>query len=305
MRCLVIGGTGFIGKNLIEMLIDNDIEVRCLDRSKIAWGSKNIEFIEGDFTAAHLLDSIFDGCDTVIHLATTVIPQTSNDDPEFDISTNLVGAVRILEASVKHKVRKVIFMSSGGTVYGNTEDAPILETHSTNPTCSYGIIKLTIEKYMRLFHQLYDLNTCSVRLANPYGRYQRGDINQGVIAVFCHKMLNGIPFEIWGDGSVRRDFIYIDDVVQALLKIINTDEYIGEINIGSGNAVSIKEIVACVQQLVNLDGNVIYKPSRNFDVSSISLDITKAQQLLGWNPKISMKEGIMRTIEWHRSMRSM
>ena len=195
---LITGGGGFIGRNLAIGLLCKGFSVRCLDRVKPAWLSAGIDFIEADFTATHLLESAFQNCETVIHLASTTLPKTSNDDPEFDVSTNLIGAIRLLEASVRNHVKNFFFLSSGGTVYGIPENLPVSESHQTNPICSYGIVKLAIEKYLRLFHKLYNLNTCSIRLANPYGCYQRVDATQGAIAVFCHNAINDIPINIWG-----------------------------------------------------------------------------------------------------------
>jgi len=299
---LVIGGGGFIGRNLLNRLLSMNIRIRCLDCRKIPWMDSSIDFIEGDFAESSIIERAVEGCDVIIHLVSTVLPKTSNDDPEYDISTNLIGTVRLIQYAVKHNVHKFIFMSSGGTVYGISQNLPISENHPNNPLCSYGIVKLAIEKYLNLAHQLKNLNTCSVRLTNPYGYYQRGDISQGAIAVFCHRALHGIPIEVWGDGSVRRDFIYIDDVIDALQEMIQTERQIGEINIGSGSTASIKEIISSIQQELNLELKVIYKPPRDFDVPDICLDIKKAQQILGWNPKTPLTQGIKKTLEWQQSL---
>jgi len=300
-KILITGGCGFIGRNLIEELQKNsNYRIRCLDRVKMSWLTDKIEFFEGDFTAIHLLESAFEDCDTVIHLASTTLPKTSNDDPEFDVSTNLVGAIRLLEASVRNHVKKFIFISSGGTVYGIPEKLPVSESHQTNPTCSYGIVKLAIEKYLRLFYKLYKLNTCSVRFANPYGRYQRIDAAQGAISVFCHNAINDIPINVWGDGSVSRDFIYIDDAINALIKLIHSDYSGSEINIGSGIPVSINQILTHIESELHKKIRVNYFESRKFDVPHICLDIAQARQLLNWTPQISIDNGIARTIQWQK-----
>lgn len=180
-RVLLVGGSGFIGQNLTEVMIKRGWKVRCLDLYKPSCLQKNdVEFMKGDFSATNLTAEAIEGCDVVFHLACSTLPQTSNDDPDFDISSNVLGTVRMLDEVVKSKVKKFIFMSSGGTVYGAPSIIPTPETHPTNPICSYGITKLMIEKYLRLYFKTYGLNTCSIRLSNPYGEYQRFDSIQGM-----------------------------------------------------------------------------------------------------------------------------
>ena len=178
MYVLITGGSGFLGHNLILTLCGAGHSVACLDRYESAFIKENrIDFILGDISEKHLMDQALAGVDVVIHLACTVLPQMSNSDPLFDVETNIGGTLHLLDAAVKNKVRKFIFLSSGGTVYGVPQQVPIPESHPTNPTCSYGISKLMVEKYMRLYHQLHGLNTCALRLANPYGPYQQSDPN--------------------------------------------------------------------------------------------------------------------------------
>lgn len=161
--------------------------------------------MEGDLGNHGLIREALEGIDVVFHLASTTLPKTSNDDPGYDVRSNVVDTIQLLEACVDAGVRKVIFASSGGTVYGVPERLPIKEDHPTNPISSYGIVKLTIEKYLGLFHYLYGLDYAALRISNPYGPYQDPAGQQGAISVFLHRILSGQPIAIWGDGEIVRE----------------------------------------------------------------------------------------------------
>jgi UDP-glucose 4-epimerase len=299
MRCLITGGGGFLGYHLTHSLLERGYSVICLDIQRPQWlENLPVEFVKGDFSATHLTTDILERCDVVYHMACTTLPQTSNNDPDFDVSSNVLGAVRMLEHAVKTGVKKFIFVSSGGTVYGVPSVLPIPETHPTNPTCSYGITKLTIEKYLRLYSSLHGLQTCSIRLANPFGEFQNVKSLQGAIAVFCYKVLTGEPIEIWGDGSVRRDFIYVSDVVDSFIKVLDCDKTGFEVNIGSGKSSSINEILELIQSISGKKLIKNYKAGRDFDIPVSMLDISLAKQELGWEPKVSLEQGLERTINW-------
>jgi UDP-glucose 4-epimerase len=297
-RILVVGGCGFIGRHLVEDLLKSGTTVRILDRVKPAWIDERIEFFEGDFTAVHYLEHVMDGCDAVFHLASTTLPASSNDDPAFDISSNLSGAVALLDLAVKKKVKRFIFASSGGTVYGIPAAVPVPENHPTHPLCSYGIVKLAIEKYLRLYHELYGLNTCSLRLANPYGEYQRADKAQGVIAVFCDKALRGQTIDIWGDGTVVRDFIYIGDATHALIKALYADCSGIELNVGAGVGASLNQLLEHIEAILERPVKRNYLSKRSFDIPEIYLDIQAANQLIGWAPSEELSSGIRKMIDW-------
>lgn len=301
-RCLVTGGGGFIGYHLIKALLKQGFNVRCLDLRCPKWLPDCVEFVEGDFTASHLAADCLEGCDVVFHMACTTLPKSSNLDPEFDVMSNVVGTLRLLELSVKHKVNRFIYTSSGGTVYGVPETLPIKETDKTNPTCSYGITKLTIEKYLRFYSDFHGLNTCSIRLSNPFGEFQRVDSGQGAISVFCHKAVHGEPIEIWGDGSISRDFIYISDVIDALIRLIDNELSGLEINIGSGRATSLNEILDIIESILNRKIGRKYEPGRTFDVPISLLDISLALRTIGWAPQVDLKEGVIRTLNWMKGV---
>ena len=302
MKILVTGGSGFLGRNLIERLVRDGHTISCLDRYEAPFiGELGVTMFKGAIYEKLLVDEAVQGQDAVIHMACTVLPKTSNDDPHFDVMSNIGGAIYLLEAAARHGAGKFVFISSGGTVYGKPQQVPIKESDPTNPECSYGITKLAIEKYLRLYHDQKGLATCSLRLANPYGRYQRYKAVQGAIPVFAYKLLRNEPIEIWGDGTVRRDFVYIDDVVEAIVKAVHSPNAVGELNIGGGCATSLNELLDMLEECVGYKARREYRASRWFDVPVNMLDISRARNALGWEPQISMRDGLRRTIDWIRS----
>jgi len=300
---LVTGGAGFLGRHLVFRLLDMGTSVRCFDRIKPLWMTSDIDFVEGDFTASDILAPAVKDVDAIIHLASTSLPKTSNDDPRFDIMSNLAGTIGLLDLSVKYRVKRLIFISSGGTVYGPSSINPIPESHPTNPLCSYGIIKLAIEKYLRMYHKLYGLESCSLRLSNLYGEHQRIDISQGAIAVFCHKALKKQPIDIWGDGTVVRDFLYVKDAADAIIKALLSDYSGIEINIGSGQSSNLNQIIAGIEDVLGRNVDRRYLPGRPFDVQEVCLDISKARLLLDWEPSTSLHNGITLMVAWMKSIK--
>lgn len=258
--------------------------------------SDRVERIEGDFLNPDDVSKALQDCELVIHLVSTTIPKTSNDNLVYDIETNVAATIRMLREAVRSSVRKVIFISSGGTVYGIPEITPIPETHRTEPICGYGIGKIAIEKYLALFQHHYGLSYTVFRLSNPYGIYQNPDKRQGVITVFLNRILNGEYLEIWGDGTVTRDYIYIDDVVDAMISMLeyNGDERV--FNLGSGKGYSLNEIVETIRDITDLSIKVKYLESRPVDVPINVLDISRIQAAVGWYPKTSLPDGIKKLL---------
>jgi UDP-glucose 4-epimerase len=290
---------------LVVALLDQGLFVRCFDRAQAVplgnshLNNPNFEMYEGDFTSEADIRKALEGCDICYHLASTTLPKSSNADPEFDIETNVQGTVRLLTYAAKSSIKKVIFISSGGTVYGVPIHIPILEMHPNDPLCSYGITKLAIEKYLRLFHHMHGLDYTVLRLANPYGEQQRTHASQGAVAVFLGNVLRGEPVEIWGDGSVVRDYIHIADVVDALL--LSREQTSGEhhiFNIGGGRGHSLNELLDIIEVVTGRTANRRYMPGRVFDVPTNVLSIERAKSTLGWSPKIDFEHGLKRFSEW-------
>jgi len=306
---LVLGGKGFIGSHLVEALLKNGHSVRLFDRPSptsvpgIFGPQSGLETVEGDFASEIDVAPALKDCEICFHLISTTLPKSSNVDPVFDIETNLSGTVRFLNQAVRNGVKKVVFVSSGGTVYGRTLQLPIDENHPTNPISSYGITKLAIEKYLGLYLELHGLEYSVLRLSNPYGERQRTDASQGVIAVFLAKALRGDALEIWGDGSVVRDYIHIADVTRALLAAASCHAEDRVLNIGSGQGTSLNEIIDVIGRVTGKEVARTYLKARSFDVPASVLCIDRAAKALGWHPEVPLVEGIKRTADWIMSQR--
>lgn len=300
MRILVLGGNGFIGSHLVDRLLAEGHRVRVFDRYQEIYRAPlaDVEYCMADFGNRGLLANALLGVEIVYHLISTTLPKTSNDDPVFDVSSNVIESLFFLEECVKSKVRKVVFISSGGTVYGNPAILPIPEDAPTNPECSYGITKLTIEKYLALYQSRYGLDYTIVRPSNPYGSRQNPSGIQGAIPVFLANAHKGEPIRIWGDGEVVRDYLYIDDLIDAMYRVINTDSAEKVFNIGSGRGSSLNEIVGILKKVTNRDITVRYEDRRNFDVPINYLDIEKARKILAWAPKTDLEDGMGRVWEF-------
>ena len=251
------------------------------------------------------VDRALEDAEFVFHLVGTTLPSSSNSNPVFDVQSNVVATIRLLEASVRHKVKRVLFASSGGTVYGEPEKIPITEDHPTNPLCSYGITKLTIEKYLQLFHQLHGLDYTILRIANPYGRYQKATSGQGLIGVLLERVREGQAITIWGDGSVKRDYIYVEDVVDAFLAALKQTSPYRIFNIGTGVGTSIMDLLRMLTHVTGIKPTVEYSPGRPVDVSVNVLDSTRANRYLDWRAQTDCETGLQRAWDWISNNRTL
>ena len=301
LQCVVLGGSGFLGQALCRRLLLAGYKVRSISRSGRpkgdfeAWHS-NVEWIAAPIGSDLAIRALNDA-KIVYHLASSTYPSTSNLDMSFDLESNTLATVRMLEAAVDLRIEKFVFVSSGGTVYGIPQHNPIKETHPTNPICSYGIHKLAIEKYLHLFQHLYGLRSVTLRVSNMYGETQDCTKPLGAVAHFTARILQGNPIEIWGDGTVVRDYIHVDDVTSAILAAASYSGPHAIFNIGSGEGTSLNELVKLLKTHTALPVNVNYKPSRNFDVAENVLDINLAMHELNWQPAMSLEEGLQKILE--------
>ena len=299
MRVLVLGGCGFIGSHVVDVLVERGIRVRVLDRQPEAFRPPvaKVEYVRGDFSDTALLSEALMGVDAVAHLVSTTVPATSNLNPVADINGNLVNTVRLLEAMRAVGVSNIVYLSSGGTVYGIPLTDPISEDHPLNPISSYGIVKSTIEKYLYLENYLHGLRHCVLRASNPYGPRQGHGGVQGVIGTYLWRIARGEPIEIWGDGSIVRDFIHVRDIAELCADAL-TSTVSGVFNAGYGEGTSILDIVHLIGEAVGYDLVPVFKPGRKFDVPRVVLDTARVREHLGWTPKVTLKAGIETTWAW-------
>ncbi|MDV3351552.1 NAD-dependent epimerase/dehydratase family protein [Leptothoe sp. ISB3NOV94-8A] len=300
LKCAVLGGGGFIGTNLCQALVTAGANVKAFGRSaNFPDALAGVDWTTGDFQDVSALAKLIQGCEIVFHLISNTSPATSNQDPALDLTVNTLGSLNLLNlCRYSDTVRKVIFISSGGTVYGIPKCLPISETAPTDPICAYGISKLAIEKYLALYNHLYGLDYLILRVSNPYGQFQTSRKNQGVVSAFLAKAIKGESLEIWGDGNVVRDYIFVDDVVTALIKAI---DYSGEqriFNIGSGVGKSINQIIDDIVLLLGRPLSRSYQSGRKVDVPANVLDITLAQKLMSFQPAIDWMAGLQKTLYW-------
>ena len=303
---LVIGGNGFIGSSLVQMLLEDGLTVGSLDISPPRLSHPRLRHWPGSFLQEEVLHEAMIGAHCVCHLAATAMPREANQNPRRDCEQNVVGTLSILDKAVDAGVSRVVFASSGGTVYGPTDAVPIHEDHPNFPINAYGISKLTCEKYLRLYcdrGRERPLSTVSLRIANPYGPNQNIDKAQGALTTFAVRAVMGQPIQIWGDGSVVRDFIHVRDVARALRMAVDSDASRTEINIGSGQGASLNELLGLLEETLGRSIEREYQPARGIDVPRNYLDIARARDLLGWEPCIGLREGIAEMVAQLQSSR--
>lgn len=303
MKIVIFGGGGFIGSAIVDRLLLDGHDVRIFERPRVEPYRKfseteQVEWITGDMLSIHDISLALEDRDLVIHLVSTTLPKSSNEDPIYDVQSNLVGTLQILNAMVAMKIRKIVFISSGGTVYGTPKYLPIDESHPCEPQVSYGITKLAIEKYLLLYERTHGIKTVILRVANPFGKRQRVETAQGAVAVFLHRAISGQPIEVWGDGSVTRDYIYIDDVADIFARAVNYNGSKSIFNVSQGVGTSLNELIALIEETLGYPIEKRYLPARNFDVPISVLSNNLARQELGWAPKVSLQKGIKITAEW-------
>lgn len=299
-RTLVIGGGGFIGGHVVAALCSAGAEVAVLDFAAPSTVPPKVSWITGSITEATLVASAVAGVEAVIFLANASLPGSSQINMAQEAEGHVATTLRVAEICKELGVRRFLFASSGGTVYGcdASSHSGLTENELCRPLNGYGVSKLSIEHYLRLMGQFGSMRTLSLRISNPYGKGQRPLRAQGVVAAAMQHAINGTTMSIWGDGSYERDFIYVSDVADAFLAALMHDGMSTEINVGSGNAVSINQIVAAVGKATGRSLRIEYLADRPIDVHRNVLDITRAQAELGWRPQVDLSSGLALTAEW-------
>ncbi len=307
MKCLVLGGGGFLGSHLVDGLLEQGHDVRVFDRPNLRHyrrfsADEAITWLEGDFVDREAMAAAVEGCDAVFHLVSTTLPRSSNENPGYDVETNVVSTINLLDCARRSGVARIVFASSGGTVYGQPRQIPIPETHPTDPLCSYGISKLSIEKYLHLYQELHGLDYRILRFSNPFGERQRISMAQGAVAVFLYKALRREVIEIWGDGSVVRDYFYVGNAVSAMLAALEHRGRGRVFNIGAGQGLSLNELLDRIERILGRDVERRYVAGRAFDVAANVLDTTFARDELGWTIRTSFDDGLVLTCDWMKGL---
>jgi UDP-glucose 4-epimerase len=294
---LVLGGNGFIGSHLVKALKEKYI-VTVFERRRIdSKEQPGVRYIYGDFEQEDLLRKSLSGIDIVVHLISTTVPKTADADPVFDLNTNLMNTIGLLKLLPETKVKKLVYFSSGGTVYGEPKTTLVPETHSREPIGSYGIVKCAIEDYIRFYASKNTFEYLIVRPSNPYGPGQISYGLQGVIPIIFDSLINDKEFQLWGGGNQVRDYVYIDDLTEAVLRLIEA-RCTGAYNVGSGQGHDVKQLVEAVEQqmgrtlktrIVEMDHNAIER---------FVLSIDKIRTDTGWLPQTALSDGLRKYHQW-------
>ena len=305
-RVTVLGAGGFIGTHLCNALAREGARVRAFGRSRIdaAAMDDRVEWRPGELAEALKERAFLSGTEVVVHLACTTTPALSEADPAGDVVDNVAPAIRLMEAAAREGVGRLVFLSSGGTVYGVPSAVPIAETAPAEPISAHGLQKLSIERYLDLFGRTRGLGSIVLRVSNPYGPLQRRRKSQAVVAAFIEAGLRGEALEIWGDGTVVRDFVFIDDVVEAIIFAASKETRSRVFNLGSGRGLAIETVAADVEEALGRGPLPrIHHAARPADVPINILDVSRIRAELGWSPRTSWTEGLRRTINWMRGER--
>jgi UDP-glucose 4-epimerase len=299
MKVLVIGGSGFIGSHVVDKLLAHQHSVRVFDRrpERFLAPLTGVDYRFGEFADEMELVEALSGIDVVYHLVSTTVPGTADLDPKTDVRDNLIGTINLLESMQRLGLSRILFLSSGGTVYGIPEVVPIPETHALRPVNSYGIVKAAIEHYLEMYHRTRGFSPVIVRASNPFGARQAHSGVQGVVSTFLRRILVGEPIEIWGDGTVVRDYLEVRDLAELCVRAGTSDRE-GAYNAGSGHGLSVNEVVEAVRKVTGADVKVIYKPARPVDVPRSVLDCSRAKNEFGWECETGFDSGLSNTWNW-------
>jgi UDP-glucose 4-epimerase len=299
MHVLVIGGCGFIGSHIVDELILSGHVVSVLDHGNEQFRPPldNVIYYHRDILSPGILNKAISTVDAVVHTASSTVPASSSMDPQSDVESNLIGMIRLLECMRQVGKKRIIFLSSGGTVYGNPKILPVPEDHPLDPQCSYAVVKIAMEHYLNIYANLHGFQVSIIRPANPYGPRQSLSGIQGVIASFTEKVLRHEPLPLIGTGDVVRDFFHVSDLAKFCSIIIN-NEKTGIFNAGSGHGTSIREIIHILEGIHDSPLTINQTNGRAFDIPAVVLDIEKARQELDWQPKVCLQEGMADYYQW-------
>lgn len=303
MRVLIVGGNGFIGSHVQDVLLGRGHSVRVLDLNPERYREPlpGVDYRYGSSADEETRMDALSEVDGVLYLASTSVPSTSNENVALDIEANLVPFAATLDAMVKAGVKRIVYFSSGGTVYGLTEIPQVPEDSPLNPICSYGIVKVAAEKYLGMHEHLYGISALILRPSNPFGPRQGHHGIQGFVGTSLSRLLRGEPLEIWGDGSIIRDYVYVADVALAAALAFET-EVTGVVNVGTGEGRSLRDMVDVLAAATGVQPEILYRESRAVDVPRLVLDVRRARDLIGWTPTTNLIDGVGAHWEWLQSL---
>lgn len=304
MKVLLTGGAGFIGSWVAEALIADGNEIFIIDdlsTGKIQNIPRDANFAKADIKDRDRVEKIFNDFkpDVINHHAAQMNVRNSVEDPIFDAQVNILGTINLLELSIRHEIKKFMFASTGGAIYGEPEVIPCVEDTLPVPISPYGISKYAVEKYLNYYRVVHGLSHVVLRYSNVYGPRQNPHGEAGVVAIFCDRIKHGNPCEVFGDGRQTRDYIYVEDVARANILSLNAEDVI--LNIGTAIETSVNDIVSELKRVTNRDLQVVYSPRRSGEVDRIALEINRAEELLGWRPHVTLEDGLSKTWEWFSS----
>jgi UDP-glucose 4-epimerase len=298
---MLIGGSGFIGSRFSLHLLGKGIQPVVVD-----WVHPSVQGVEYHPAElrmiADLTPGLLESVEAVFCLAWTTKLQAANQSPAYDLESNVLAGLHFLDGILRLKKRpRIIFLSSGGAVYGVPECCPTPESATARPIGAYGISKLVFEHYLELYRRHHELEYLVLRPANPYGEGQNPDASQGAVGVFLGRLARNEPIHIWGDGTVTRDYFYIADLTDAMMRALDyAPGLAGEriFNLGSGLGVSLNQLLEAIASVTGITPDVRYQPGRGFDVPSIVLDCARAETRLGWRSSTSLETGLAHTWKW-------
>ena len=303
MKIVVTGGAGFIGSHIVDAYIAAGHQVCIID--DLSGGDRGNLNPKADFHLMDILDPALPGLlgeispDVVNHHAAQMDVRRSVDDPQFDARINILGLIHLLEGCKRSGVKKVLYASSGGAIYGEQELLPTREDHPKSPQSPYGISKLTGEYYLSYYQTAFNIPSVALRYGNVYGPRQRADGEAGVIAIFIHHLLAGKSPKINGDGKQTRDYVYVGDVVVANILALES-AYTGPLNIGTGHETDVVTLFELLGKGMGSKAAAVYGPAKLGEQRRSSLDISRAQERIGWRPQTALSEGLEKTIEYYR-----
>lgn len=299
---LVIGGDGFIGTHLLPLLLATGRHVAVLDRKATSFHAlpEGVTYISGDFGQRELIGSLLDNYQEVVNLAYATVPNTSFENPLADLQQNLPPTVQLF-SEMAARGRKLLLVSSGGTVYGEASTLPIREEHPTKPISPYGVTKLTLENYAHLYAVTHGLKFVCIRPANAFGAWQRPFSGQGFISTAMASVMRGKPIKIFGKGETVRDYIYASDLAAGIVSALESGRLSETYNLGSGVGRSHMDVVNALSTLMKERGyqiDVEYLPDRIFDVKNNVIDSGKLRNHTGWRPQVEFADGLRLTLDW-------